>query len=92
MSSTQQTWAFLKELIQRFFAKSPKFFKIIQVVSMASFVVTGLPALIAETGIILPENIIALQNKVVAVASIVSFIISKLTVVDATQLPLSGKK
>jgi hypothetical protein len=92
MSSTQQTWAFLKELIQRFFAKSPKFFKIIQVLSMLAFVVTGLPDLIAETGIVLPDYIVSIQNKVIAVASIVSFIISKLTVVDATQLPLSGKK
>jgi hypothetical protein len=92
MSTTQQTWAFLKELIQRFFAKSPKFFKIIQVVSMVAFVVTGLPDLIAETGIVLPDYIVAIQNKVIAVASIVSFIISKLTVVDATQLPLSGRK
>jgi hypothetical protein len=92
MSSTQQTWAFLKELIQRFFAKSPKFFKIIQVLSGIAFVITGFPMLIAEAGIVLPDNLVALQNKVVAVASIVSFIISKLTVVDATALPLSGKK
>lgn len=61
--------AFLRELFQRFFTKSPKFFKIFQLISGACTAVTGLPAFLQMFGINLPPELMVLQNKAVAYAA-----------------------
>jgi hypothetical protein len=71
---------FLQELFMRLSAKSPKFFKVIQFVSLLAAAVTGLPGLLQEMNINLPDWAEVLQNKSVAWASATSLFISMLTV------------
>lgn len=70
---------FVQELIQRLFTKSPVFFQIINRISLALILVTGLPGFFEELGINLPDWATVLQNKIIAWSAIVSAIISKLT-------------
>lgn len=77
---------FFKELINRLFAKSPKFFVIIKWVGIACGVITGLPALLTGAGIVLPPAILELQNTAVSWAGIVGAFIASLTVSNATVL------
>ena len=71
---------FIKEFILRFSKKSPTFFKIISGLSMAVALVSGLPGLFQELNIALPSWAEIFQNKIVAWASTIAFLISKLTV------------
>lgn len=57
--------AFLQESLQRLFKKSPKFFRIWQIVLGFTALVTGLPALLESFGIVLPEALTILQNKII---------------------------
>jgi hypothetical protein len=91
---------FIVEVIKRFGSKSPKFFVILQYISFAVTLVTGLPELIEwlnsfGLNLHLPEALVVLQSKVTAIAGIIAWIISKLTV-DETQLnktlPITDKK
>lgn len=74
----------LQEMVLRFSAKSPKFFVILQWLAGATAAVAGLPSLI--NGFIqmfqlqLPPAFSVLENKTVAVAAAVSWIIAKLPV------------
>lgn len=61
--------AFLKELFQRFSTKSPKFFRIFQLLSGVCTALTGLPEFLQMMGINLPPELTVLQNKAVAYAS-----------------------
>lgn len=61
--------AFLKELFMRFSTKSPKFFKIFQLLSGICTAVTGLPEFLQMMGIHLPPELTVLQNKAVAYAA-----------------------
>ena len=80
MPSTNPMITFLQELFMRLSAKSPKFFKVIQFVSGLSAAVTGLPGLLQELNVNLPDWAEVLQNKSVAWASATSLFISMLTV------------
>ncbi len=91
-SNTPAAWAFLQELFQRLFKKSPRFFNIISALSSIAIVLTGLPGIFEEVGITLPDSLTILQSKVVAWAAVVGLIIAKLTVVNSANLPLSDKK
>lgn len=75
-----QLWLYLVELIKRWGSKSPKFFKVINVISLVTTILTGLPGLLQQFNVTLPDWASVLQNKVVAIASLVAFIISKLPV------------
>ena len=89
---------FLKEFILRFSKKSPTFFKIISGVSMVVALLSGLPGLFQELNIALPSWAEIFQNKIVAWASTIAFLISKLTVdherldVPKETLPFTAKK
>lgn len=78
--------AFIKELINRLGAKSPKFFVIISKIAILCGLITGLPGLLVQFGITLPPDMLLLQNKVVAWAAVIAALISKLTVANATTL------
>jgi hypothetical protein len=90
---------FVVELIKRFGSKSPKFFVILQYISAALTIITGIPELItflnAEFGltIIVPFKLEIFANKLVAWCSLVSWIIAKLTVdnPEETKLPFTKK-
>lgn len=71
--------AFLKELFLRFSTKSPKFFRIFQLISGVCGAVTGLPEVLSGLGISLPENLTVLQNKAVAYAAMGVFFTSLMT-------------
>lgn len=69
----------LLEFVQRFFTKSPKFFKVITITAAISTALTGLPDLLQWFGISnLPAWATILENKTIAIASAVALILSKL--------------
>lgn len=70
---------FLIELVKRFLADTPWFFKVIRTLSIVIAFVTGLPELIAESGIVLPEAIEVFANKVIAIGAVIAGIIAQLT-------------
>lgn len=82
-------WDYIKEFFKRLTQKSPRFFVWIQYISIIAFILTGLPGIIEELGIELTPTLEALQNKVVAYASAVSYIISKLAVINPQNLPFT---
>ena len=71
---------FVSELITRFFGKTPKFFQYVQLASVIVALITGLPAFLEQSGVVLPAAVGAIASKVVSVASIVAAIIAQLTV------------
>jgi len=76
--TTNPLLAYLQELFLRLSTKSPKFFKIIQLVSAIATLVTGLPGLFSELGIKLPDWATVLQSKTIAFATLTALFISKL--------------
>lgn len=72
--------SFAAELLTRLFGKTPKFFKIVQILSIVVTLLSGLPAYLQESGVILPEYLNAIASKVVAVCGIVATVIAQLTV------------
>lgn len=85
----------LQEIIARWKATSPKFFKVITTISTILAIITGIPLFLAELGIadIIPPNISVVLVKIVSVATTVAAIISKLTVAtpEATKEVLEKK-
>lgn len=73
---------FLTELIKRFFGKSPVFFKIITNISIVTAFITILPSTLISIGLDLPDVWDTWILKAVAVASVVSSVISKLTLTE----------
>ena len=73
--------SFLTELVVRFRSKSPLFFKIIQWVSVAVTLVTGVPEFLEYLGVTnLPEWATVLQSKVASIAALVAVFLSGLPV------------
>lgn len=71
--------AFFQELLQRFFTKSPLFFRIWQWISASTAVITGIPPLLVQLGITLPAPYDALSNKFIAALTTGMWIMSRLT-------------
>ena len=74
---------FLIELVKRFSAETPWFFKVIRNLSIATAVIAGLPqflSFLTIAGVELPEIVFVFSNKVVAVSSLVAAFIAQLTV------------
>lgn len=76
---------FLNELIIRLFSDKPWFFKVVQVISVITALVTGLPQFLADSGISLPETWQSLSSQVVSIAAMVAAFVSQLTVTDKTK-------
>lgn len=76
---------FLNELIIRLFSSKPWFFQVVQIISVATAVVTGLPEFLADSGIHLPEALEAISSKAVSIAAMVAAFVSQLTVTDKTK-------
>ncbi len=76
---------FLNELIIRLFSDKPWFFKVLQLLSVATAVVTGLPQFLVDSGIALPAAWEAISSQVVSVAAMVAAFVSQLTVTDKTK-------
>ncbi len=71
--------AFLQEMLQRFFTKSPKFFRIWQLITGLAAAVTGIPEALAYFHIDLPSSLAILSSKFIAAVSTGMFIMSALT-------------
>ena len=71
---------FLLELIIRLFSDTPWFFKVIRIIGSAVAVITGLPLLLANAGIDLPDAMDAISNQVVSIAAVVGTIVAQMTV------------
>lgn len=76
---------FIAELLLRLFGKTPWFFKVIQVLSIVTAIVTGLPEFLLEAGVQLPDAWAAISSKVVSVAALVATFISQLTVTTSVK-------
>lgn len=74
---------FLLELLIRLFSDTPWFFRVIRITGSSVAVITGLPLLLANAGIDLPDAIDAISSQVVSIAAIVGTIVSQLTVTSA---------
>ena len=71
--------AFLQELLQRFFTKSPKFFRIWQWISASAAAITGLPEALAYFNITLPPSLSVFQNKFITAVTLGMWVMSRLT-------------
>ena len=77
--TTNPLLAFLQEFFQRLSTKSPKFFRVIQLITAITTIITGLPEFLKMFNIALPQALSALENKTIAIATMTAFLISKLT-------------
>lgn len=71
---------FINELLLRLFSEKPWFFQVVQVLSVVTALITGLPVWLAESGVVLPEAWQAVSSQVVSVAAAVAAFIAQLTV------------
>lgn len=78
---------FITEIINRIGMKSPSFFRIMQWISIAVAAISGLPALIAQfqndLGVTLPDWMLSISSKLVAISAIVAWVMAKLPVSNA---------
>lgn len=79
MTNNNQFLNFLIELVSRIRTKKPKFFVVLQWITVVLGAVTGIPDFLAYFNIVLPPALIVLENKWIAVASIGFLIASQLT-------------
>jgi len=92
---TNSFLAFLSELVSRLQGKTPKFFVVWQWISAIVAGLTGVPEFLRELNIVLPAPFSFFENKIVAIASVVAFMMAKLPVQnpvvnrDATGAPLT---
>lgn len=70
---------FIVELFNRLSTKSPKFFKIITVISTILGLISGLPYLVEYFGIHLSPTLMAYENKAVAFSAMTAIIMSNLS-------------
>lgn len=75
--------AFLQELLQRFFTKSPLFFRIWQWISATAAIITGIPPLLVQWGITLPAPWDIASNKFIAALTTGMWVMSRLTTQSA---------
>ena len=71
---------FFTELLIRLFGDTPWFFKVIKIIGIVVAIITGIPVLLSNAGVELPEAINAIASQVVAIASILAAFIAQLTV------------
>ncbi len=73
---------FLIELVKRFSAETPWFFKVIRNLSIATALIAGLPQFLlflTNSGVELPDAVFVFSNKVIAISSLVAAFIAQLT-------------
>lgn len=71
---------FLQQLIGRWKASSPAFFKVITTLSAITTFIVGIPMLLTDLGITLPSFLVSIESKTVLAATVAAGLISKLTV------------
>lgn len=78
MNNNSQVWNYIIEFFKRLGAKTPTFFKVLNYLSIATVIVTGLPGILEELGIALPAWAETFQSKAVAIASLIATVLTKL--------------
>lgn len=71
---------FLAEIVIRLRAKSPKFFRVLQILSAVTAFIAGVPYVLIALGVVLPDWAVTFENKVVAIAAIVATFLNGLPV------------
>jgi hypothetical protein len=82
--------AFFIELVNRFRSKSGKFNQVINWIAGACAIITGLPAFLESYNIQLPAEMDALKSKTVAIAALVGWFVSRLSVQRAVVVNVDG--
>ena len=75
---------FFQETLNRLFTKSPKFYKIWQLISSALLLISGVPYLLVQLGIVLPEPFATLASKAVTFAAAAALFMSMLSTQSKT--------
>lgn len=70
---------FIVELLVRLTSKTPWFFRVVQIISTISLLITGLPQLLAQAGVEIPEAWTGTVAQIVSVSSVVSIFLAQLT-------------
>ncbi len=76
---------FVNELLIRFFADKPQFFKVVQLIGVMCAAITGLPLLFEAYGFILPEAIEKVASQTISVSSMVATFIAQFTVTSSVK-------
>lgn len=69
---------FITEFFHRLFSSNPKFFKIVQAISIVVAVGTGLPLLFRSVGVNFPSWVGMIESKTTAISAIITAIIAQL--------------
>lgn len=80
MNPTQVILNWLSETLNRFFIKQPKYFKYWTWLSYAAMAISGIPYVLVQFNIHLPEPFATLSNKAVTWCAFVMLFMSKLAV------------
>lgn len=70
---------FIIEILVRLFSKTPWFFRVVQIISSVALLITGLPQLLAQSGVNIPEAWTGTVSQVVSIASFVAILMAQLT-------------
>jgi len=70
---------FIVELLVRLFSKTPWFFRVVQIISTVALLVSGIPQLLAQSGVTIPAAWTGTVSQVVSIASVVSIFLAQLT-------------
>lgn len=70
---------FIVELLVRITSKTPWFFRVVQIISSVALLITGLPQLLEQAGVDIPEAWTGTFAQIVSIASIVSIFMAQLT-------------
>lgn len=73
-------WDFISETLQRLFQKSPRFFKWWQIISGSFAVLSGIPYLLVQFNVNLPEPFATMSNKAITFFAAGAWFMSKLTI------------
>lgn len=88
MATTDTTggWSWFKETWQRIWQKSPGYFNVWAKIYGFIVIVPQIPVMLTEAGISLPTAFDTVANKIISIAGIIGFFMSKLTVSQATSV------
>lgn len=79
MNTNPMVIKFIQEFFQRLFTKSPKFFRVWQLLLSIATIVTGLPELLQYLHITLPPSLAILENQTVSIATSAALLMTLLT-------------
>lgn len=70
---------FIVELLVRLFSKTPWFFKVVQIIGAVALLISGIPQLLAQSGIDIPDAWTGTVSQIVSIAGFITIIVAQLT-------------